>query len=170
VPPLEIAGLTAFILFLFLGMFSVIFGFPGTVVILIDVIIYAWVTGFDVIGLNVIGVLLCMTLCAESLDFLLGTARSKRFGYSGKGVGAAIAGGILGGMLFTPILMGPGMIVGIFLGGFVGAHISEWYDEMRLKPAFRTGMRVLCMHAFCVLLKGFLSIVMIMAVLSVIYS
>jgi uncharacterized protein YqgC (DUF456 family) len=170
VTPLGIAGLAAFIIFLFLGTFSVVFGFPGTVVIIIDVIIYAWVTGFEVIGVKLISALLLITVCAESLDFLMGTARSKRFGSSGKGLIAAVMGGILGAVLFTPVLMGLGMIAGMFIGGFTGALIVEWYDEMQLKPGFRTGGRILFMRALCIVLKGFLAIVMTVTALSAIYS
>ena len=43
----EIAGLTVFILVLFMGIFSIVFGIPGTAVILIDVILYALITGFE---------------------------------------------------------------------------------------------------------------------------
>ena len=69
--PFAIAGLTIFILILFLGIFSVIFGFPGTFIILIDVIMYAWITGFEKIGLKIIVILIVISLFAEAMDFLI---------------------------------------------------------------------------------------------------
>jgi hypothetical protein len=51
--PFEIAGLTVFILVLFLGVFLTVFGLPGTVLILIDVVAYALLTGFAQIGFKV---------------------------------------------------------------------------------------------------------------------
>ncbi len=67
--PFEIAGLTVFILILFLGVFLTVFGLPGTVLILIDVVAYALLTGFAQIGFKVILILVAMAVVAELLDF-----------------------------------------------------------------------------------------------------
>jgi hypothetical protein len=45
--PLEAAGLTIFILVMLIGFFSILLGLPGTIVILLDVVVYALVTGVD---------------------------------------------------------------------------------------------------------------------------
>ncbi len=79
--PLEAAGLTVFILVLFAGIFVTVFGLPGTVIILIDVILYALVTGFGPIGFKVILVLMVIAVVAEMLDFglgMIGAADSER--------------------------------------------------------------------------------------------
>ena len=52
--PLEVGGLTLFILVLLLGTFSILFGFPGTVIILIDAVVYGAITGFEKIGLKIL--------------------------------------------------------------------------------------------------------------------
>ena len=41
VTPLEIGGVTLFILVLLFGAFSILFGLPGTVIILIDAVVCA---------------------------------------------------------------------------------------------------------------------------------
>ena len=56
--PLEIGGLTLFILVLLFGAFSILFGFPGTVIILIDAVVYAAITGFGRIGFKILVTLL----------------------------------------------------------------------------------------------------------------
>jgi len=48
--PLEIGGLSLFILVLLFGIFSIPFGLPGAMIILADAFLYATVTRFDEIG------------------------------------------------------------------------------------------------------------------------
>jgi len=74
VPLLEAAGLTIFVVVLFIGVFSIIFGFPGTFLILGDVVVYALATGFEKIGLRVIIILALLSLLAEMADFFMGIA------------------------------------------------------------------------------------------------
>jgi len=168
--PFEIAWLTIFILILFAGVFSVIFSLPGTILIVADVIIYSWVTGFEKIGFKIIIFLVFISLLAETLDFLFGASGGRRFGPSKKGVIASLIGGITGAVALTPLLMGPGIIIGMFLGGFAGAFFVEYFTEKNLKPAFRTGYSSLLLKNSGVLLKGFFAIVMTIITLSSIYS
>ncbi|MEK6655477.1 MAG: DUF456 family protein, partial [Thermodesulfobacteriota bacterium] len=72
--PLEVGGLTLFILVLLLGAFSVLFGFPGTVIILIDAFIYGAITGFEKIGLKLLVTLLVLSVLAEVADFAVSMA------------------------------------------------------------------------------------------------
>ena len=76
--PLEIAGMAFFILVMFTGVFSIVFGMPGTIIILIDAILYAMFSGFEKIGIKIILILLVISLIAETLDFALGMAGSVR--------------------------------------------------------------------------------------------
>jgi len=168
--PFAIAGLTIFILILFLGIFSVIFGFPGTFIILIDVIMYAWITGFEKIGLKIIVILIVISLFAEAMDFLLGIIGAKKYGASKRGVIASVIGGIVGAILLTPLLLGLGAIIGAFLGGFVGTFLVEYLEEKKLKSAFRTGYGVLLGKIAGVFLKGFLAILMTVISLMAVYS
>jgi len=165
-----IAGLTIFILILFLGIFSVIFGFPGTFIILIDVIVYAWITGFEKIGLKIIVILIVISLFAEAMDFLLGILGAKKYGASKRGVIASVIGGIVGAILMTPLLLGLGAIIGAFLGGFAGTFLVEYLEEKKLKSAFRMGYGVLLGKIAGVFLKGFLAILMTVISLMAIYS
>jgi uncharacterized protein YqgC (DUF456 family) len=171
VSPFEIAGLTIFILILFIGIFSIIFGFPGTIIIVTDVIIFSWATGFEKIGFKVIAVLVIVSLVAETLDFIFGAYSGvRRFGLSIKGLLAAVIGAIIGAVALTPFLMGLGTIIGMFCGGFTATLIVDSIAEKKLKPAYRTGYKNRLMKIAGTVLKGSFAIAMTVAALSTIYS
>ena len=170
VSPLATAGLTLFILLLFAGIFITVFGFPGTFVILTDVIIYSWITGFEEIGLAIILILAVITLAAESVDFYLGMKGAKKYTPSQTAVFASLVGGIVGAIVMTRILLGLGTVIGIFLGGFSGVLIAEFMEERRLKPAFRASYGALSGRIAGVLTRGFSAIVMTVIAMSKIYS
>ena len=168
--PLEIVGLTLFILVLFAGIFSTIFGLPGTIIIFVDVILYAAITGFHHLGIKLIFIMFIITLLAEALDFSLGMAGAARFIPSKKNLWAAVAGSLLGGIVMTPALYGLGTVTGGFAGGFCAVLTVEIIQQNRLKPALRMSYRAVLMGMAGVLTKGFAALAMIIATLSNIYS
>jgi len=170
VPLLEAAGLTIFVVILLVGIFSIIFGLPGTFLILGDVVIYSWITGFEKIGLKIIIVLVFISLLAETMDFFLGIAGARRYGSSKTGVALSIIGGIVGAIMMTPILFGLGAIIGVFLGGFAGAFLGEYLEQRKLKPAIRAGYGSLIGRIIGTLVKGSLAIVMAVIAMSAVYS
>jgi uncharacterized protein len=168
--PLEVAGLTVFILVLFTGLFCTIFGLPGTIIILGSVILYAVITGFYRIGIKLIFIMIIITLLAEVLDFTLGMAGASRFIPSKNNLWAAAAGALLGGVVLTPILYGLGTVGGGFLGGFSGVLAAEILRQNRMKPSLRTSYRSLAMGIAGVLARGFSALAMIIATLLNVYS
>jgi uncharacterized protein len=170
VTPLEIAGLTVFILVLFLGIFSIIFGIPGTAVILIDVILYALITGFEKVGIKVVLVLLVISILAETIDFSIGVAGAARLGISRRAIWISAISGFIGALALTPFFFGLGTLAGIFLGGFAGVLAIELIQQSRLKPALRTGCRAILGRVAGTLIKGFCALVMIIITMSNIYS
>jgi len=171
VSPFEIAGLTIFILILFIGIFSTIFGLPGTIIIVTDVIIFSWATGFEKIGFKIIVVLVIISFVAETLDFMFGAYSGvRRFGLSIKGLVAAVIGGITGAVALTPFLMGLGTIIGMFCGGFTATLIVDFIEENNLKPAYRAGYKNKLMKITRTVFEGSFAIVMTITALSAIYS
>lgn len=168
--PFEVAGLTIFILILFIGIFSIIFGFPGTVIILIDVVVYSLITGFKTIGWKILIVLIILSILAETIDFMLGSVGAKKFGSSKKGIIASLIGAIAGAILMTPFLMGLGAVIGAFLGGFAGTFLVELIEQKKLKPAVRAGYGTLIGRIAGIFAKSFFALVMIIIILSKIYS
>jgi uncharacterized protein len=169
-PPLETAGLTVFILVLFAGIFVTVFGLPGTVIILIDVILYALVTGFETIGWKVILFLIAIAVVAEVADFGLGMIGAARYGASKAGIWAALFGSIVGVALAAPFFLGMGTLLGIFLGGFTGAFLVEFMNQRKLKPAFRAGYGSVLGRVGGIMIKGLLSVLMVVITLYHIYS
>ena len=162
--------MTIFVLILIVGIFSIIFGFPGTFLILGDVIIYSWITGFEKIGIKIIIALVVISLLAEAIDFFLGISGARRYGSSKSGVVLSIIGGIVGAIMMTPILFGLGAIIGVFLGGFAGAFLGEYLEQRKLKQAIRAGYGAMIGRIAGTLVKGSLAIVMAIISMLAIYS
>lgn len=164
------AGLTVFILVLFLGIFLTVLGLPGTVLIVFDVMAYALATGFAQIGFKVILILVAMAIVAELLDFLLGMASAVRFGSSRGGMWAALIGSLAGAIILTPFFLGLGTLIGIFLGGGVAVFAAEMLQRRKLKPSFRAGLGAMLGRMAGVAVKGLLSVTMAAIALFQIYS
>ncbi len=169
-PFFDATVLTVFVVILIIALFSIIFGFPGTFLILGDVIIYSFITGFEKIGLKIIIVLFFISLLAEALDFFLGVAGARKYGSSKKGIVLSIIGGIIGAIIMAPILLGLGAIIGVFIGCFAGAFLGEYLEQKKIKSAVRAGYGALIGRIAGTLVKGFLAIVMVTIAMSAIYS
>jgi hypothetical protein len=166
----EVVGLTAFILIIFLGLFSTLFGFPGTVVILLTAIVYSCVTGFSAIGIYALISLIVISALAESLGFYLVVIGAKRFELSKQTLITAILGGLFGAFLMTPVLMGLGTLAGGLLGSFSGLAILQFIEEKSLKPCARANPKAMLGGLTGTFVKGFCALVMVIIVLSAIYS
>lgn len=168
--PLDIAGLTFFIIVLFVGVFSTIFALPGTVLIFLDILVYAAITHFQTIGGWVLFTMLVLTVAAEGLEFVLGITGATTFQASKRGLIASIAGSIFGALLLTPWLYGLGTLIGMFLGGFAGILLTELVRQNHLKPAMRDSNAAFLGRAAGTLAKGSLAMVMVIMALMNVYS
>ena len=168
--PWEIGGLTLFILVLLFGTFSILFGFPGTVIIFIDAVIYGAVTGFAEVGFKILIALLTLSALAEVTDVAVGMAGVVKFGASRKGLGAFLAGGLIGALLLSPFLLGLGLIVGTFIGGFIAMLTLELLTRRRLKPTLREAWGTILGRSAGICVKGFIALIMVIITLTSIYS
>jgi uncharacterized protein len=168
--PLEIGGLTLFILVLLFGAYSILFGFPGTIIILIDAALYAIATGFERIGLKILIILLILSILVELADFAVGMAGAVKFGASRKAFWASAVGGLIGATLMTPFLLGLGAVAGAFFGGFAGVLTVELLRQSRLKPALRAAYGTILGRAAGMCVKGFFALIMIVITLYNVYS
>ena len=169
-PPLELAGLTIFILLLFTGIYAAIIGLPGTVLILGDAFFYALATGFDKIGLKAIALLAMMALAAEAVGATMEMTGKLRLTPSWKGFVASLAGGITGDLWVRPLLLGLATLLGIFLGGFAGFFLQELFRQSRIKPALRASSGAILTSAAGIFTKGSLALTMTVVTLNYIYS
>ena len=168
--PVETAGLTVFILVLFSGIFLSALGLPGAVLILINAVAYAFVTGFARIGFTVILILVVMAIVAELLDFGLGMIGTVRFGISRRGIWAALFGSLAGAIILIPFFLGLGVLIGIFLGGSAVVFVMGMLKRRKQKPAFRPGIGAMLGGMTGIAVKGMLSIAMAAFTLFHIYS
>jgi uncharacterized protein len=168
--PIEAVGLTVFILVLLLGVFSILFGLPGTIVILLACIVYSLLTGFEKFGFKIILILAGISLLAELLEFYLGFRGAAKFGASKGSIMASLIGAVAGAVLMTPFLLGLGTLIGAFLGGFAGTFIVEIIHRKDLKPAMRASYGAVAGRVAGILAKGCCALIMIVIVLSAIYS
>jgi uncharacterized protein YqgC (DUF456 family) len=169
-PPLEMAGLTIFILLLFTGIYVAVIGLPGTVLILGSVFLYALLTGFHNIGVGTIVFLVFLTIVAEGIGFTVEFTNKISFGPTLSGIMASLAGSLLGALCLTPLLWGLGTLLGVFLGGFAGFFLTELVRQSKLKPAHRPSARTMLAAAAGIFAKGSCAFVMTVVALLNIYS
>jgi uncharacterized protein len=168
--PLEIGGLTLFILVLLFGTFSILFGLPGTIIILVDAALYAAVTGFERIGFKILITLLILSILAELADFAVGMAGAVKFGASRTAFWASVIGGLIGAILMMPFWLGLGAVTGGFLGGFIAILIVELLRQNRLKPAIRAAWGAILGRAAGICVKGVFALIMTVITLTSVYD
>lgn len=163
-------GFVVFILILFIGIYLTLFGLPGTIIIFLDVLFYALLTGFAQVGWKVILFLLVFALLAESLDFLASLTETHKAPVMKKALWASAIGSATGMMLLTPLLWGLGVWGGFFLGGLAGLVIAELLRQAKLRAPHRASNRAFFAMIGQKMVKGFLALVMIFVSLHNIYS
>ncbi len=117
------------LLVMLLGLLgSVLPGLPGVPLIFASALVYAYVTGFEVVGALVLVLLGLFALLAFVADFLGTAYGARRFGASNWGtVGGAIGGlvGTLAGALFFGIGALFGLLAGTIGGVFAGEYLRR---------------------------------------------
>lgn len=101
---------------------------PGTLLIWLGALIWAWANGFEKIGWPTLLVLGVLTLASWGSDLAMTTLVSRKAGASWKAILAAIVGGILGG-IFLSALPVIGTVFGAVLGALAGLLALEYYQK-----------------------------------------
>jgi len=154
---------------LIIGVFSTIFSLPGTVIILLDAIIYGLFTGFERIGVKVLLTLLVLSVIAELAEFAVGMGGAAKFGASKKSLLASVIGGTTGALLLSKFMLGLGTIVGAFIGGFAGVFVVEILRQTSLKPSLRAAWGTIVGRAAGICVKGAFALIMTVISLDSIY-
>lgn len=170
VSPLETLGLAVFILVLFAGVYTIIYGIPGTIIIFINVLVFSVATGFSVIELKHLFYIALIVLSVETADALIGLSNTKRPALSAAGIVASAAGAIIGAIVLTPLLLGLGTLLGIFFGGLAGLFVMQRVEQQKLKPAFREPTKAMLVRIATICGKGAAAMGVTVFMLSRLYS
>jgi uncharacterized protein YqgC (DUF456 family) len=155
---LAILGYIVFGIVLLAGVIAAALGLPGTLIILVDAVIYSAITGWDRVPWWLLLIAGILALIAEGGDGFVAAWGTKAGGGSNKGGFAAMVGAIIGaligGAVLSPILSLLGLtagfigfFVGIVLpplaggvaGGFAGAYYFERHTGKPHKEALAAG-------------------------------
>ena len=135
---MEISALVILILLSLIGFAAIFFTTFGTLVILLGAVLYAFMTGFSIVSLETLLVLLILYLCGEVLEYFFIIIGAKKLGASNAAVVGAIVGGILGAILGAGVF-GIGLILGTLVGIFLGAFVVELILQKNLVKSLKAG-------------------------------
>jgi uncharacterized protein YqgC (DUF456 family) len=135
---LNIAALTLLILLSLTGFAAIFFTTFGTLIILAGAIIYALITGLEVITLKTLLILLVVYAFGELIEYFSIIIGAKKFGASNAAVVGAIVGAIPGAVIGSAFF-GIGIIFGTFLGIFLGAFLVEFILQRDLIRSLKAG-------------------------------
>lgn len=129
----EIFFITITIILLIIGLAgSVLPLLPGTSLIFLGALLYAWHTNFTTVTWKILSLLLALMLLSHMLEYLASTLGAKKFGASRWGIVGALCGGFMG-------MIGGGL-VGLIIGPFLGALLFELFYGKSLKASVHIGV------------------------------
>ena len=143
------------------GSASLLFGLPGTFVILAAGLVYAWATGFAALGWSTLGWLTALAVGGEVIELLsAGAAGAADSRPSRRVTIGALAGGIVGGLVGTPLLFGIGSLLGALAGAFTGAAFAVMSEGGSVDNALATGLAALRGRLFGFVAKAGIAVAM----------
>ena len=158
---LEILGIALLVLVLIGGFIAVVFGLPGTWIILGASIVYGWFTDFAVITVKLLVLLFAIAAIAELTEFGASVWGARRYGGTKKAMLGTLLGGLVGAIALSPLMFGLGSIVGAFFGAFVGAFFVTYLEERKMSDATRVGWGAFLGRVFATVFKGAAAVTMI---------
>ncbi len=153
--------LAIYILVSLAGLASLIFGLPGTFIILGASVLFGWYGGFSDITVRVIIVLVVLALAGELIEFLLGILGSKKYESSNRAIVGSIIFGIIGAVMGAPFFFGIGAVIGAFAGAFAGAILMELSQGKKMDEAIKSGWGAFLGRVAGTISKGAVGIAMI---------
>ena len=111
---------------------------PGTPLIVVGALLYAYMTDFETIGVGRLLILVGLSLLAYVLDYTAGALGVKKFGGSSWAVVGAVLGAVVG-VFFGAI----GLVLGPILGSVLGELLRSRKFKNSLRSALGTGVGML---------------------------
>jgi hypothetical protein len=158
----QVLGVAVLVLCCVVALASLVFGLPGTFLIVGVAFVYAWVTDFAGVTLVTVFGLLGLALIAEGIEFLSAAAGSKdpSLAPSRRITVLAILGAVVGAIAGAPLLFGLGALLGAFGGAFAGAALAAASLGHDRSAVFRHGMHALRGRVLGFVVKSALATVM----------
>ena len=150
---MEFLAYAVLILLCLAGFISVFFTGPGTLLVFLGALIFAFMTRFSVFDLWTLLILLAFYLFGEFLDYAAMVVGAKRLGASNTAIVGAFAGGIFGAVIGSGIFV-IGIIPGTLIGIFLGAFVLEWIVRRDWKQSLKSGIGSLVGRVGSLVAKG----------------
>jgi uncharacterized protein len=116
---------------------SVLPGLPGVTLIFLSALIYAFLTGLDVVGVPVLLILFVFATVAFVADLFATSYGARRFGASNWGTVGGAVGGLVGALIGL-LFVGIGSLFGLILGTIGGVFLGEYLRRRRQSPGERS--------------------------------
>jgi len=166
-------GVGVFVVVLLAGVILTLLGLPGTILIVVDALIYSAATGWR-IPWWALATLLGLSVIAEISDNLVSALGVKRYGGTTKGMVWALFGGIVGALALGAVLGPPlgliGAVVAPILGGIIGGFGGAYWYERRQgrsqEEARRAGFGAMLGRVMGTVLKAVIAGIMVVVALT----
>ncbi len=164
------AGMFFFFAIMLVSLFSLIIGFPGNWVILLEAILFGLITKWEggIAGWDLL-LLLAFVLVGEALEFILTARGAKKHGGSNWAIVMSLIGGIAGAILLAILIPIIGAIIGAFLGVFLGAFLYTYATEKDLEKARQVGLGAFKGRLGSVLVKGTMGVSMAVVIITQVF-
>ena len=164
---LETIALAIFVIAALFGLCLSALGIAGTFVILGGAVLYDLITWSWAVSPAFLGALAALALFGEGMEWIITYAVNKKSGASKYALAGTIIGAILGALALSviPIL---GTLVGLALGGLLGAYLAELWHTKNSARAWKSAKATLLARGIIMLTKLALAIAQIVIVLQAI--
>lgn len=122
---------------------ALLFGLPGTFVIVGAAALYAWSGAFEVVSLGALLGLVALAVVGEVAELATGGGVGHDGRPSTRVTVAVIVGSLVGGMFGATLLFGLGALPGALFGAFAGAGLAVMSQGGDLGAALRSGWAAL---------------------------
>jgi uncharacterized protein YqgC (DUF456 family) len=135
---METLALALLVIFSLVGFAAIFFTTFGTLIILIGAVLYALLTGFHIVEMKTLIIIVVLYLFGEIVEYLAIILGAKKLGASNAAIVGALIGGIFGAAIGTAFF-GIGLIFGAFLGIFFGAFIVDLILKKDIVESLKSG-------------------------------
>ena len=154
-----------FLILTFLSFIFIFFGGFGNLLIFLFPLIYAVLTGFEIITVRVLIALALIYLTGEFFDYIFVFWGARISGAGKKAAFGAIIGGIIGAALSLGSF-GIGFFPLTVLGIFLGAFLVELKEKRDILKALRAGVGSFLGRFGAVIFKGMFGLLMVVIIIT----